>query len=56
MKRRKWLKMVIVFSLVLAFSAVALSASAAEKAVTRKMLLGGRLGDSWFVLSQACAR
>ena len=56
MKRRKFLKMVVVFSLVLAFSAVSLTASAAEKKeVTRKMLLGGRLGDSWFVLSQALA-
>ncbi|UCG08657.1 MAG: hypothetical protein JSV83_08410 [Desulfobacterales bacterium] len=56
MKRRKFLKMVVVFSLVLAFSAVSLTVSAAEKKpVTRKMLLGGRLGDSWFVLSQALA-
>lgn len=56
MKKRKFLKMVVVFSLVFAFLAVSLSASAAEKKeVTRKMLLGGRLGDSWFVLSQALA-
>lgn len=56
MKKRKFLKVFIVFSLVLVFSVVSLTASAAEKKeVTRKMLLGGRLGDSWFVLSQALA-
>lgn len=56
MKTRNFWKIVIVVSLVIAFSAVSLSVSAAEKKpVTRKMLLGGRLGDSWFVLSQALA-
>ena len=56
MKIGKIWKIVIVVSLVMAFSAVSLSVSAAEKKpITRKMLLGGRLGDGWFVLSQALA-
>ena len=56
MKFGKFWKLVIVVCLVMAFSAVPLSALAAEKKeVTRKMLLGGRLGDPWFVLSQALA-
>ena len=32
-----------------------MAASAAEKEITRKMILGGRLGDPYFVLSQALA-
>ena len=56
MKKVKFWRLVIVVFMVVAFSAVSLSASAAEKKpITRKMLLGGRLGDSWFVLSQALA-
>jgi TRAP-type uncharacterized transport system substrate-binding protein len=56
MKQSKFWKLVIVVFMVLAFSAVSLSVSAADKKpITRKMLLGGRLGDSWFVLSQALA-
>ena len=55
MERRKILKMVVVFSLVLAFMAVPLIVSASDKKVTRIMVLGGRLGDPWFVLSQALA-
>jgi TRAP-type uncharacterized transport system substrate-binding protein len=40
----------------LAFVAVPIAVSAADKKpLTRKMILGGRLGDPWFVLSQALA-
>ncbi len=55
MKRKKIFTMVVVCLLVLAFVAIPLTVSAADKKLTRKMILGGRLGDSWFVLSQALA-
>ena len=55
MKRKKIFTMVVVCLLVLAFMAIPLTVSAADKKLTRKMILGGRLGDSWFVLSQALA-
>lgn len=55
MEKKKILTLVIVCFLVLAFMAVPLTVSAADKNVTRIMVLGGRLGDPWFVLSQALA-
>ncbi len=56
MKRKEVWRMVLVFFMVFTFVVLPLSLSAAEKKqITRKMLLGGRLGDSWFVLSQALA-
>ena len=47
--------MVVVCLLVLAFMTIPLTVSAADKKLTRKMILAGRLGDPWFVLSQALA-
>ena len=56
MKRKEVWRMVLVFFVVFTFAVPPLTLSAAEKKqITRKMLLGGRLGDSWFVLSQALA-
>ena len=55
MQKKRILTMVIVLMVVFTFIVGPMAASAADKEVTRKMLLGGRLGDSWFVLSQALA-
>ncbi len=55
MQKKRTLTIVIVFVLVFAFILGPMAVSAADKKVTRKMILGGRLGDSWFVLSQALA-
>jgi TRAP-type uncharacterized transport system substrate-binding protein len=55
MERKSMFKVVIVFFVVFAFLAGPVAVSAADKEVTRIMILGGRLGDPWFVLSQALA-
>ena len=55
MEKKKIFTMVVVCFLVLAFITIPLTVSAADKKLTRKMILGGRLGDPWFVLSQALA-
>jgi len=55
MKTRRILTLVLVLVLAFVFIGGPVTASAADKKVTRKMILGGRLGDSWFVLSQALA-
>ena len=56
MEKRGMFKMVVVCFVLFAFLAGPMAVSAEEKKpITRKMILGGRLGDSWFVLSQALA-
>ena len=56
MERKTIFKMMVALFVAAMFVMGPLAVSAAEKKqVTRKMLLGGRLGDSWFVLSQALA-
>jgi TRAP-type uncharacterized transport system substrate-binding protein len=56
MKRKTIFKMMVALFVAAMFVAGPLAVSAAEKKqITRKMLLGGRLGDAWFVLSQALA-
>ena len=56
MERKTIFKMMVALFVAALFVLGPLAVSAAEKKqITRKMLLGGRLGDSWFVLSQALA-
>ena len=55
MQRKRILTLAIVLVLAVVFIGGPITASAADKNVTRKMILGGRLGDGWFVLSQALA-
>ncbi|MBW1801159.1 MAG: hypothetical protein JRJ85_10585 [Deltaproteobacteria bacterium] len=56
MKKKKLFSVVLVALVIFGLTAVLVSPAMAEKKqVTRKMLLGGRLGDPWFVLSQALA-
>ena len=56
MKKKGMFKMVVVFFVLFAFVVGPMAVSAADKKpLTRKMILGGRLGDPWFVLSQALA-
>ena len=56
MKRKKLFTVIMVALVLFGLTAVLVSpAMAQKKQVTRKMLLGGRLGDPWFVLSQALA-
>ncbi|MCJ7596888.1 MAG: hypothetical protein MUO52_19170 [Desulfobacterales bacterium] len=51
-KKCRWMvSFFVIFGLVLG----PMAASAADKEITRKMILGGRLGDAYFVLSQALA-
>jgi TRAP transporter TAXI family solute receptor len=51
-KNQRWIVSFFVF---FTFVLGPMAASAAEKEITRKMILGGRLEDSYFVLSQALA-
>lgn len=56
MERKRFCEIIVVFFVLFTFVAVPLNVSAAEKkSITQKMLLGGRVGDPWFVLSQALA-
>ena len=56
MERKRMFRMAVVFCMLGAFLAGPMVVSAEEKKpITRKMVLGGRLGDPWFVLSQALA-
>ena len=56
MQRKKIFKIVVALFVIAIFLVVPMVVSAADKKpLTRKMILGGRLGDPWFVLSQALA-
>lgn len=56
MERKRIFKIMVALLVVAVFVLGPITVSAAEKKqVTRKMLLGGRLGDPWFVLSQGLA-
>ncbi|MBW2065428.1 MAG: hypothetical protein JRJ03_10920 [Deltaproteobacteria bacterium] len=56
MERKRVFRIVVTLLVAGIFVFGPMSVSAAEKKkVTRKMLLGGRLGDPWFVLSQSLA-
>ena len=55
MRRKRMFTIVLILVLAAVFIGGPTAAFAADQKVTRKMILGGRLGDGWFVLSQALA-